>query len=482
MAKIIGRDKEIEELNRLYNSEKSELVAVYGRRRIGKTFLVDESLKGRITFRHAGLSPVDEQGKNNLLKEQLQHFYFSLQLHGMKKSKCPTSWQEAFFMLEMHLQSIDNGSKQVVFLDELPWLDTPRSGFITAFEGFWNTWGCHRDNLMVVVCGSANSWVLDHLINNHGGLYGRVTYEIKLMPFTLRETEMFFKSKDIILSRYDVVQCNMILGGIPYYLNYFKRGRSLAQNIDALFFDDKAYLSEEYDRLFSSLFSSPDDLKKIVNALASKRSGLSREEISQKTHIEPNGNLTKMLGALIASDFVIRYVPFGERRKSERYKLIDPFCIFYLHFVNGHSSLKADFWTINQTSQNVVSWRGFAFEEVCLRHINQIKRALGISGVASRQSAWAVKGSDDVQGSQIDLLIERKDNIVNMCEMKFYNEEYVVSQSYERVMTSRFNLLKESLPKKYAVHNTLVTTYGLKYNEYSGTFQNVVVMDDLFVL
>ena len=128
------------------NPSKAQMVAVYGRRRVGKTFLVDEALKGRITFRHAGLSPNNEDsGKKNLLKDQLKHFYHSLLLHGMKKSKQPTSWLDAFFMLEQHLSSIDDGSRQVVFLDELPWLDTPRSGFLTAFEAFWNTWGCHRD-------------------------------------------------------------------------------------------------------------------------------------------------------------------------------------------------------------------------------------------------------------------------------------------------------------------------------------------------
>ena len=480
MAKIIGRTEEIVSMNRLYDSGKAELVAVYGRRRIGKTFLVDESLKGKISFRHAGLSPVDEQGKHNFLKDQLKHFYYSLQLHGMKKSKCPSSWQEAFFLLETHLQNTDNGGRQVVFLDELPWLDTPRSGFLTAFEGFWNSWGCHRDNLMVVVCGSANSWILDNLINNHGGLYGRVTYEIKLLPFTLKEMEMFFRERGIAISRYDIVQCNMILGGIPYYLNYFKRGKSLAQNIDALFFDDKATLKEEYDRLFSSIFTSPEELKKIVGVLASNRSGLTRDEISKKTGIEPNGYFTKMLKALIASDFVSRYVPFGEKKTCEHYKLIDPFCIFYLHFVASQNSLNADFWTLNQSSQSIVSWRGFAFEEVCLRHIGQIKAALGISGVVSRQSSWKTNGSGDVPGSQIDLLIERKDNVVNMCEMKFYNDEYVVSRAYERVLTSRFNALKECLPKRCAIHNTLITTYGLKYNEYSGVFQNVVTMDALF--
>ena len=183
---MVGRKKEINELNNLYHSNKAELVAIYGRRRVGKTYLVDETFKGRITFRHAGLSPAAEN-KKGMLKAQLEHFYYSLLLQGMKKSKKPENWLEAFFMLEMHLETIDDGGRQLIFLDELPWLDTPRSGFMTAFEAFWNTWGCHRDNLMVVVCGSANSWILDKLINNHGGLYNRVTYEIKLAPFTLGE-------------------------------------------------------------------------------------------------------------------------------------------------------------------------------------------------------------------------------------------------------------------------------------------------------
>jgi AAA+ ATPase superfamily predicted ATPase len=219
MSYIIGREKEIRELHDLYNSGNAEFVAIYGRRRVGKTFLVDEALKGKITFRHAGLSPVDEQNQKNNLKEQLTHFFFSLQMQGMKGGKCPSSWMEAFYMLVQLLEKKSKDNKrQVVFIDELPWLDTPRSGFMTAFEGFWNTWGCHRDNLMLVVCGSASSWMLDNLINNHGGLYGRTTYEIKLHPFTLTECEEFFRKKGIRMSRYDIVQSHMIVGGIPYYL------------------------------------------------------------------------------------------------------------------------------------------------------------------------------------------------------------------------------------------------------------------------
>ena len=204
---IIGREREIRELRHLYDSNKAEFVAIYGRRRVGKTFLVDETLKGKITFRHAGLSPVEKESKKNSLKEQLKHFYFSLQMFGSKEKKCPVSWMEAFFMLAKLLESKDDGkTRQVVFLDELPWMDTPRSGFVTAFEGFWNTWACHRQNMMLVVCGSANSWMLDNLVNNHGGLYGRTTYEIKLAPFTLHECEEYFRENGFKISRYDIVQ------------------------------------------------------------------------------------------------------------------------------------------------------------------------------------------------------------------------------------------------------------------------------------
>lgn len=480
MKSIIGRDNEVRMLEELYSSNRSQLVAVYGRRRVGKTYLVDEALKGKITFRHAGLSPVEENGKSNMLTDQLQHFYQSLLLHGMKKSHRPSSWLEAFFMLEQWLQAIDHGGRQVVFLDELPWLDTPRSKFITAFEGFWNTWGCHRDNLMVVVCGSATSWIQDKLINNHGGLYGRVTREIKLSPFNLKECEQYFKSRGVHLSRYDIVQGNMILGGVPYYLQYIEKGLSLAQNIDRIFFSGNAVLGREYDRLFSSVFSNPDEMKRIVELLAGRRCGYTRKEIIEKTGFGDNGQLSRMLGALISSDFVMKYIPFGKTARYEHYKLIDPFCVFYLKYVKGSSGLDSDFWLTNVTSQRISSWRGYAFEEVCLRHVDKIKKALGISGVSSRQSGWLVKGTDEEEGSQIDLIIDRKDGVVNMCEMKFYNDVFTVTKAYERTLVGRYNLLGGMVPKRSTVNPVLVTTFGLVYNEYSGIFQNTVTLDALF--
>lgn len=474
---MIGRKKEISELNRLYNSGKSELVVVYGRRRIGKTYLVDETFKDCITFRHAGLSPV-EDNKKGMLKAQLEHFYFSLLLQGMPKRKKPESWLEAFYMLEKFLEEADDGSRQVVFLDELPWMDTPRSGFMTAFEGFWNTWGCHRENLMVVVCGSANSWILDKLINSHGGLYNRVTYEIKLAPFTLAECEEFYESKNVKMSRYDIVQSYMILGGVPYYMNYFQSGKSLAQNVDAVLFHKQGKLKEEYHRLFASIFSNPEDMKKIVGFLYTRNAGFTRSEIVKGLNVKDGAGLSQSLNALLASDFVIKYNPFG-KGKREHYKLVDPFCLFYLHFMNRGNGMDENFWQQNLLSPQVVSWRGFAYENVCFNHIKQIKNALGISGVITTHSAWS-KREDDKEGVQIDLLISRNDNVINMCEIKYYSNDFTVDKAYYQVLLHRQNLLQKEITRKFSVHNTLITTFGLSYNEYSGIFSNVITLDDLF--
>ena len=477
---MIGREREIRELNECYDSGRAEFIAVYGRRRVGKTYLVDETFKDRITFRHAGLSPVDEQNHKNRLKEQLKHFYLSLQLHGMKKSKCPTSWLEAFFMLDMYLKSIDDGSRQVVFLDELPWLDTPRSGFITALEAFWNGWACHRHNLMLIVCGSATSWMTDNLINNKGGLYGRITFEMKLAPFTLGECEKFFQERGVRFSRYDIVQSYMALGGIPYYLGYMRKGLSLAQNIDQMFFAKGAKLHGEFDRLFASVFSTPEQMKSIVQLLGTQRSGFTRQEILRKTGLDDCGASTKLLKALVASDFIKPYVPFGKGKRDTCYKLTDPFCLFYMKFVQGRNGIDPEFWMHNGTSPAVNTWRGFAFEEVCFNHIYQIKKALNILGVSSTQSSWTLKGDKDTEGTQIDLLIHRKDNVLNLCEMKFYNEKFTVDKNYYMKIVHRQNVLAEHLSRKSVIHNVLVTTEGLNYNEYSSIFQNVVVLDNLF--
>lgn len=478
MSAIIGRKREIAELNARYNSNRAEFVAVYGRRRVGKTFLINEVLGDLITFHHTGLSPYDRK-RRVTLKDQLQNFYFSLLRQGMDGAPQPKSWLEAFFLLELWLERKDNGTRQVVFIDELPWLDSARSGFLTALEAFWNGWANARHNIMLVVCGSATSWMLDNLINNKGGLYGRLTCDLHLSSFTLGECEQYFQSRGINMSRYNVIQAYMILGGIPYYLDCFNASLSLAQNVDALFFDRKAKLNDEFNRLFSSVFDRADDCMSIVRFLGNRHAGYSRQQIGQSLGLNTNGELTKMLKALVASDFVTRYVPYGEPANQERYKLSDCFCWFWLHFKEMKQVTQTDYWLHHLNETEIAAWRGIAFEEVCFNHIGQIKQALQIAGVSSRESALILKGSNDAKGMQIDLIIDRDDDVVNVCEMKFSKSAYAVTADY----TIRLNERIAALEKTYAQKTFLLTYIGsspLKPGKHADVFASSITADELF--
>ena len=469
---MIGRKEEINKLNELYNSKKAELVAIYGRRRVGKTFLIDETFKNLFTFKHAGLSPFDEES-NKLLEKQLNHFYRSLTFYGHKETNIPKDWYEAFFMLQNFLEK--KGKKRIlVFLDELPWLDTPRSNFISAFEGFWNNYACHKNNIMVIVCGSATSWIQNKLINNHGGLYNRLTYEMKLSPFTLKECEQYYQSKDVPFTKYDITQSYMVFGGVPYYMSYIDKHLSLAQNIDKMFFVKDGKLKLEYDRLFSSMFSNPETIKTIVEYLSTRNIGYTRKEIIKKLKISNGGTLSASLNALITSDFVIKYIPFGLNKREAYYKLVDPFCLFYLRFLTKQKKVSENYFEQNITSTSVNTWRELSFENVCFNHIKQIKKTLGIAGVISNNSAWA---KDNMQ---IDLLIHRNDNVVDMCEIKFYSGKFNINKNYYQTILERQTILASMLSKKEVVHNVLITTFNTTKNQYTSVFNNIITLDDLF--
>ena len=481
---LIGREKEIKELNELYHSEDAELIALYGRRRVGKTYLIDEVFGDRLNFRHAGLSPIDSEKENvkaHLMKDQLTHFFRSLTMQGYKGKKTPESWLEAFYMLEdLLMEKYKDNERIVVFLDEMQWLDTPKAKFMTGFEAFWNGWACHRKNLMVIVCGSSSSWIHTNVINNHGGLYGRVTFEIKLKPFTLRECEQFLKSKEICMSRYDVIQAYMMVGGIPYYLRYFNKRLSLAQNINEIFFADEAPLKDEFNRMFASLFKNAEPIKQIIKAIASKNKGITRKELSEITGVTDSGEVSRQLNALIAGDFIIKYKSFGDNKRDEIYKLVDPFSYFYLTFLDKSSDNRNIDWINIEDSSRVLSWKGYAFENVCWNHIPQIKMALQIGGVSTTEALWSKRGDENTRGTQIDLIIVRKDNVVHMCEIKFYNDEFEVDKDYHLILERRKKILRELIPKRATIHNTLITTYGLRKTNYFGDFVHVLTIDQLF--
>lgn len=477
MSIIIGRNQETQELMRAYSRNQSQLVAVYGRRRVGKTYLIRELFKDEFAFYHTGVSPV-ELKEENLLEVQLREFNATLIRYGAEEQEPPTNWTNAFERLIALLSKVPKEKRMVAFLDELPWMDTPRSGFITAFEHFWNGWGAGQENMMLIVCGSATSWIQDNLINSYGGLYDRVNAEIQLSPFTLRETEEMLRMQGVTLSRYDVLQLYMAVGGIPMYLSYVEPGLSLAQIIDKLYFARKAKLKNEFNRLFNSIFRSPDKYIATIKMLAKLHKGYSRDDISKK--IQTTGkDLTKLLQTLEVSDFIECYKPFENDNRHLLYRLSDPFCLFYLTQVE-RKRRGENFWRDNENSPALAPWRGHAFEDACLKHVEQIKKAMGVSGVASHNSAWTLQGVQDQKGMQIDLIIERSDRVINLCEIKFVNTDFEVKKEYKATLQERLNWIISHVKKNQNVQMTLVTTYGLKQGIHSGIFQRTVILDDLF--
>lgn len=472
---IIGRKSEQRELREIANAEYSKFVAVYGRRRVGKTFLIRETFNYSFTFQHTGLA----KGK---LKDQLLSFRASLQIASGKKYAQFTNWYHAFFALEEWLNSLQEG-KKIIFFDELPWMDTPRSNFISGLEHFWNSWASARKDILLIVCGSATSWIVNKLINNHGGLHNRLTNKILLQPFTLSECEEYVEANNLGLSRYQIVENYMIMGGIPFYWNMLNREQSLAQNIDSLFFsNDTEGLSHEYNLLYSSLFNTPEPYMQVVTALAKKKGGLTRNEIVNYTGIKTSGELTRYLNELEWCGFIRKYNCIGKESRDALYQLIDNFTLFYFQYIKGNKNNDTHFWTNNIGSSLYRSWTVLAFERVCLQHINQIKAALGISGVLSNVYSWRTE-ADKVNGidkTQIDLLIDRNDGVINLCEMKFSEQEYAITEEEEMKLRRRRGNFIEATKTNKAIHITLITPYGLKRNSHSSIAQNEITLKDLF--
>ncbi len=457
-------------LKKLYESAQSEFIAVYGRRRVGKTFLIREFFNNDFVFQFSGLA-------NASTKEQLLNFNLTMKRTSGRKIKSVSTWLEAFEQL-ISLIEASNKERKVIFLDELPWLDTPRSKFIQALEHFWNGWASARHDIVLIVCGSATSWMIDKLINNHGGLHNRITHRMKLEPFTLSECEEYFRSRNMEYSRYQIAECYMVMGGIPYYLSMMNKELSVSQNIDRLFFETNAQLKTEFDNLYAALFRNSEDYIKIVEVISRKMKGISRDEIINGTKLKSNGELTKMLKNLENCGFIRTYTAFGKKTRDKLYQLTDFYTLFYFRYIKGNVYNDENYWTNSLDTPSHNSWAGYSFEMLCLCHIKQLKNALGISGVQTMTSSWRSSESDD--GAQIDLVIDRKDHTINICEMKYSTEEYVISKSYESQLRNKKNRFISETGTRKSVHLTMVTTYGVKKNMYSDKVQNEILLTDLF--
>ena len=473
MKYFIGREKEQQRLAEAKNSYRSEFVAIYGRRRVGKTMLIRHAFDNDFAFQVTAIANVTQE-------QQLINFATALRRYDTKiaDKPIPKNWFFAFQELIDYLEKVET-ERKVIFLDELPWFDNTKSDFIQSLEHFWNSWASARNDILLIVCGSAASWMVNKLINNRGGLHNRVTEKIQVEPFKLKETEALLLLRNPTIDRYQILQLYMVMGGIPFYLEAVKGNQSAAQNIERICFAADGLLRNEFDNLYHALFKNSEKHISIVRAIATKTKGLTRLEIIENTKLPNNGTTTRLLDELEKSGFIRKYAPFKKRNRDNLYQLIDFYTLFYLKFIEKSNDLDEGTWLNAIDNPKQRAWSGYAFEQICWYHTQQIKQALGIAGVLTQTSSWRSKQKEN--GSQIDLIIDRRDQVINLCEIKFSIAPFTITKSYADSLMQKISVFREETKTNKAIHLTMITTKGLQRNNWANSIvQNDLTMDILF--
>jgi uncharacterized protein len=475
MEEIIGRASEMAIMEQMAQSKKAELLAIYGRRRVGKTFLVNMYFKTRIIL--CCIGQIDANSKT-----QLKNFTAQLNSYFPKKEKydIPKSWQDAFVLLSDIIRKLKTTEKKVIFFDEVPWLDSHRSGFLSAFGYFWNSFAENRKDLLVIISGSAASWMIRKVIYNKGGLHNRITQKIRLLPFTLLETNLFLKSRKIELSWYQSAQLYMVTGGVAHYLNNVPKGKSLPQIIDHMCFKKDGTLTKEYTMLFPALFAFPENHLKIIAALSKKRTGITRNEISDLSGVTTGGSLTKTLDELEETGFIKQVPPYAKRKQESLFRVIDEFCLFHQKFMNEKQDYQDNYWLSLGVSQAYKSWCGYAFENLIFRHKEELLRALQIKGMATSFSSWYHSGNQVSEVAQIDLLIDRADNCINLCEIKFNEDILTITKSISENLEKKRQIFKSATGTKKVVLITIISPYGISDAQFRSTVDITISLREMF--
>jgi AAA+ ATPase superfamily predicted ATPase len=458
---MIGRDIQIKQLNEALVSSKSSFIAVTGRRRVGKTYLIDEIYKRNICIRITGIQSGD-------LTAQIVNFTQKIaEYSNFPIVTTPKNWQEAFILLKNFLTTLSSKKKQVIFLDELPWMNTSKSGFIQFLAHLWNDFLSKESHFILVICGSSTSWITQKIINDKGGFHNRLTHHIKLNPFTLSETKQFLGTKNIKLTDSSIAEIYMIMGGIPFYLENIKQGESTTVCIERMCFLEGGVLKNEYDNLYKAIFDSPTNHEAIVEVLANTKMGLSRDEIIKKTKIKEGGPYQRAINELLVSGFLVEESPFGKKKRGSIYRLVDEFSVFYHKFIKNNRKTQVGIWQMLSNSQSYKIWSGYAFESLCLKHVSEIKRAMGVQNVYTETSSYRHVGDKAADGFQIDLIIDRKDMTINLCECKFYESSFEITQKYASQLKWRKSTFRTVTNTKKNIFTTLISNHPIKENEHS---------------
>lgn len=483
LKNIIGREAEIKILDSVWNSKEAEFLAIYGRRRVGKTHLIREYFSEREQVTYFEISGEKDGG----LKDQLENFInvFSKTFFNGIALRRPESWKEAFALLTDQIEK-NKSKKIIIFFDELPWLATPKSRMLQSIDYYWNRFWNKHSNLILIVCGSAASWMLDNLINAKGGLYNRITRTILLKPYSLYQVNHFLRHRGINLSPQQILSLYMVFGGIPYYLKQIEKGKSAAQIINKVCFQSDGLLYSEFDRLFKSLFEHSEDSLLIIKIIQSHRYGISRDELIKKTKFSSGGTLNKRLYELESSKLIQSYIPYGNKKKNIYYRVIDEYCHFYLSWIEPLKTKGIEggknYWQAKAKSPSALAWAGYVFKSICLKHIDQIRDALEIQTIATETGSWKhiPKKGNNESGAQIDLLFDREDGIITLCEIKYSEPPFVIDKDYAKKLINKIDVFSSFLKLKKQIFITIITVNGVKPTPWSEELiQAEITLEDL---
>jgi len=485
--KLVGRHEEIHTLEQITKSGKPEFLAIYGRRRIGKTYLIRQFFLAKrdcIYFNITG-------AKDGTRAEQLAHFTTEISrvfYDGMPLVS-PKTWDNAFFMLNKVIEQRPKNKKIILFLDELPWMATPKSRLLQTLDYYWNHYWSADQRIKLIICGSSASWIIKNVINNKGGLHNRVTHKMRLEPFTLSQTKDFLEYNGITLKPPHILLLYMVTGGVPYYLAHLKKGLSVAQLIEPIAFTEKGILFDEFNNLFSSLFDKADNYIALVKTIANKQYGIGKRELLKTIGKSVLGSVgIKMLDELEEAGFIMSFTPYQHKRQGVYYRLIDEYTFFYLKWIAPlknslqKKGLDKGNWQAIQRTPEWYNWLGYAFETVCYRHISLIRKSLSLTP-DSVASAWRYaprKGANE-RGAQIDLLFDRPDDSITLCEIKYSEEPFKITKDYAYVLQRKMTVFKEQTRTKKHLFLAMITSMGLKESIYSEDMvDGVVTLVDLF--
>lgn len=453
------------------------MISVIGRRRVGKTFLIHSVYKEEIAFEISGLQYATK-------KDQLRNFQQRMRVAfpGLARQPLPEDWLDAFFQLTEALDATDDGkTKRVVFFDEVPWLATHKGKFLMGLTYFWNSWAVRR-NVVVVICGSAASWMIKKILRDKGGLHNRVTKRIRLRPFNLSDTAAYLKGRHINMNQRQLLLLYMAMGGIPHYLKEVEVGESAAQAIDRIAFSEDGLLKDEFNALYPALFDQSESHVKVIRALGKTQQGYDRQQLISAAGIADGGYLSRVLEELSESGFITAHPTYGKKKKGLRFRLTDQYSSFYLRFIEPNTYGGAGSFMALSQSQSFKSWCGYAFETVVLEHIPQLKDALKIGGVFTQASTFYQGGDKTSEGAQIDLVLDRNDGVINLVEAKFYSEPFIVDKPTAEGLLKKQRVFSAATKSRKQLSWAVVAAEGAVASRHSlGLVDHLFSADVLFV-